>query len=137
MKGLAAKQKYKEAEMLLEQIRSRQAKDDQEYDIEREKKIQNLLSKKRTQQENELRATQIKIDGLRHAMESSKQEAFANLFNKASSFSRNLENQQMHEYIDFERDVRAEHQDTKILRSSDYSHLIRDPSKQARLCILK
>ncbi len=119
------------------------AQDEEEYQIEREKKIQNLLRKKRAQQVNEEKATQLKLEANLNELVSNRQKEMLKLHNKVpsthqiTSFSRTLENVQVNEYNNFERDVRGENQKTKILTGTEYGQLIKDHSNMKRTCILK
>lgn len=137
MKGLAAKQRYKEAELLYEQIKVRQAQDEEEYNLQKEKKIQNLLAKKKNQQHNEEKAFQLKMDVARNELFANRDKEFKKFQNKIYSLSRKLESQQINEYNDFEMDVRGENQNTRILKGTEYGQLIKGNTNLTRTCILK
>ena len=118
--------------------------DEEEYMIEREKKIRNLLRKKRVQQLNEEKATQLKLETNYNELISNREKEIVKLNNKVgfcyceiTSFSRTLETVQVNEYNSFERDVRGENQKTKILTGTEYGQLIKDHSNMKRTFILK
>ena len=111
--------------------------------MERERKINNLLNQKLHLQMNEEKAIVLKHEAALNEILTNREKEFRKLnnkvivYNQITSFSRTLENLQINEYNTFERDVRGENQNTKILRGTEYGQLIKDHTKVKRECILK
>jgi len=132
LKYLAENQLYDEAERLYERLRKQQDKEDADFDLRKEQRVVNLLQAKAKKQENELLSSMEKIENGLNELEQCKDAELKKLMNRVSFLQRNIENLQIQEYNNFEKDVTNFNKDANIIKGSLYGNMIKSRTLSQR-----